>query len=84
MVVVSIFMVIMLIQVDINKCVWMLIVAVIMMPLCSFGSPADFWFLSFFQIYSKYTRSIFSILKVIIITFKVVWKIMKVNVISEM
>ena len=74
-------MVIMLIQVDINKCVWMLIVAVIMMPLCSFGSPADFWFLSFFQIYQK---SIFSILKVVIITFKVVWEIMKVNVISEM
>ena len=46
MVVRSIFMVIMLIQVDINKCVWMLIVAVVMMPLCSFGSPADFWFQS--------------------------------------
>jgi len=33
-------------NVDLGKCVWMIIVAACMAPLCWFGTPADFWFIA--------------------------------------
>ena len=29
-----------------SKCIWVLIVACCLAPLCMFGSPADFWFVA--------------------------------------
>jgi len=50
-------------EVDINKCLWMLIVAVIMMPLCSFGSPADFWFVAVGALISTVTGCVIVMVK---------------------
>jgi len=33
-------------DIDLTKCVWMIIIAACMAPLCWFGTPADFWFIA--------------------------------------
>jgi len=33
-------------EVDLTKCVWMMIIAACVTPLCWFGTPADFWFVA--------------------------------------
>jgi len=33
-------------SVDLGTCVWMIIIAACMTPLCWFGTPADFWFIA--------------------------------------
>ena len=47
-----------------SKCIWVLIVACCLAPLCMFGSPADFWFVAVGALVSTVVGCIIVLVKV--------------------